>query len=167
MAWSPGIWKRGSLHRTLLTGCSEVQCKLPLSIADGLLIIDEHKSGSFQFLGGGGSRRGGCSNSISVTLCQNHSPLLTYHTIAFALPNHFLNLFQEDFWWWRYIDTHTLSKQIWRTKCSLHLRLLRFKLWSLLVGSISWIFRYWEVPLLSQQSGLPPAWHIGIHFTLF
>lgn len=85
MAWSPGIWKRGSLHRTLLTGCSEVQCKLPLSIADGLLIIDEHKSGSSQFLGGGGSRRGGCSNSISVTLCQNCSPLLIYHTIASAL----------------------------------------------------------------------------------
>lgn len=51
MAWSPGIWKRGTLHHTLLTGCSEVQCKLPLSIADGLLIIDEHKSGSFQILG--------------------------------------------------------------------------------------------------------------------
>lgn len=51
MAWSPGIWKRGSLHCTLLTGCSEVQCKLPQSIADGLLIIDEHKSGSFQILG--------------------------------------------------------------------------------------------------------------------
>lgn len=28
-----------------------MQCKLPLSIADGLLIIDEHKSGSFQILG--------------------------------------------------------------------------------------------------------------------
>lgn len=27
-----GIWKKGSIHCTLLTGCSKVQCKLPLSI---------------------------------------------------------------------------------------------------------------------------------------
>lgn len=74
-----------------------MQCKLPLSIADGLLIIDEHKAGSFQIFGGGGSRRGGCNNSLSVTVCQNRSPLLTYQTITSALSNPFLNLFQEDF----------------------------------------------------------------------
>lgn len=166
MAWSPGIWKRGSLHRTLLTGCSEVQCKLPLSIADGLLIIDEHKSGSFQILGVEVSRRGGCNNSISVTVCQNRSPLLTYQTVAFALSNPFLNLFQEDFWWWCYTDAYSFMNLIGCAKwvCTLGW-VCRFRLQFLLVGSISRDFRYWEHPYLSQLSGLQHARHVKGHFT--
>lgn len=122
----------------------------------------------FSDFGGGGSRRGGCNNSISITVCQNSSPLLMYQTIAFALSNPFLSLFQEDFFfflWHYYTDANNSMKLIWYAKwvCTFGWG-CRYRF--LLVGSITRNFRYWKHPHLSQLSGLPHARHIKGHFAL-
>lgn len=166
MAWSPGIWKKRISPPYITNRLLRSAMQAPSEYCWWALNYWWTQIRKFSDFGGGGSRRGGCNNSISVTVCQNRSPLLTYQTIAFALSNPFLNLFQEDFWWWCYTDAYSFMNLIGCAKwvCTLGW-VCRFRLQFLLAGSISRDFRYWEHPHLSQLSGLPHARHVKGHFT--